>query len=81
MSDSDGKIPKFKVTSKINSFISYFLDSTNAEEGAPAETKQDEGAINTVDILTFETDAIEVDLNHGRIAKIENFEPLECIEK
>lgn len=31
--------------------------------------------------MTFDIEAIEVDLNHGRIAKIENFEPLQCIEK
>lgn len=79
MSDSDGKNNKLNL--KMNCFIiPCFLDSTNAE-GTPAVPKQDEGEVNTVDILTFDTDAIEVDLNHGRIAKIENFEPLECIEK
>lgn len=47
---------------------------------AAPEAKNDESA-STNDILVIDPKTTELDLNHGRIGKIENLEPLECIER
>lgn len=36
---------------------------------------------STQEIIVIDVDALELDLNHGRIGKIENLEPLQCIER
>lgn len=48
-------------------------------EAAPEEDRQVQPTIN--EIIVIDPDAIELDLNHGRIGKLENLEPLQCIER
>lgn len=48
--------------------------------GNKSENENDSGpTVN--DILVIDPKTIELDLNHGRIGRIENLEPLECIER
>ena len=48
-------------------------DSSDVEQ-EPAETEE------TVDMRILDPDTIDLDLNHGRIGKIENLEPLTQLE-
>lgn len=48
---------------------------TNAER----QEHEDQPTIN--DIIIVDPTTLELDLNHGRIGKLENLEPLQCIER
>lgn len=52
----------------------------NANVAAPErQENQDQPTIN--DIIIVDPETLELDLNHGRIGKLENLEPLQCIER
>lgn len=50
----------------------------NSAEEEPAGAPATEESTNELVIL--DPEALEVDLNHGRIAKLENLESLRCVE-
>lgn len=55
-------------------------------DGAPEAPANPDEANQTIivkieDVLTIDPEALEVDLNHGRIGKIENLEPLTKLER
>lgn len=46
------------------------------------EQNEDENKDVTInDIIIVDPDTSELDLNHGRIGKLQNLEPLKCIER
>lgn len=50
-----------------------------AESSTAEETRNNEPTIN--EIIVIDPMTPELDLNHGRIGKLENLEPLQCIER
>lgn len=61
-------------------------DASLENPGAPENVENGQNASNQIivkmeDVLTIDPDATDVDLNHGRIGKIENLEPLVNLER
>lgn len=56
----------------------YCLIVPGAEE---SEENKDSNDAPVNDIIVIDPKTTELDLNHGRIGKIDNLEPLECIER
>lgn len=50
----------------------------NAQSSLPAAAEPEE---NTQEIIVVNEETTELDLNHGRIGKIENLEPLKNLER
>lgn len=55
-------------------WIGYFPGNNKVEN-------EETAAATLNEILEIDPETIELDLNHGRIGKIENLEPLQCIER
>lgn len=55
------------------------MQITEVAESSTAENQNDEPTIN--DIIIIDPMTTELDLNHGRIGKLQNLEPLQCIER
>lgn len=53
--------------------------SQNVEDTEPQQ--EDAPLAKVIDLITLDPEQTEVDLNHGRIGKIENFEPLVNLER
>lgn len=49
------------------------------DQSGEAAEPSNQGTVN--DIMIVDTETLELDLNHGRIGKLQNLEPLVCIER
>lgn len=54
---------------------------SNNAAAANAEDRGEEAQPTINDIIIVDPTTEELDLNHGRIGKLENLEPLQCIER
>jgi hypothetical protein len=67
---SDSEPSKVSTVAKVSGVMS----------DAESEVDAKEEAEETEELCVLDPEAVDVDLNHGKIAKIENLEPLKCVE-
>lgn len=56
-----------------------FIETEEVDEEDARNKSNDKATVN--DIIIVDPETTELDLNHGRIGKLQNLEPLVCIER
>lgn len=59
----------------------YFYILTYYNEGTQNQQESENHTLTVNDIIIVDPDTLELDLNHGRIGKLQNLEPLRQVER